>query len=274
MKLIRTFSLALAILMAFVGGAVAAQTHDVIAKSRASTVRITSQALNSSGTGFFIGHQYVATCFHVVAAVQSNGNNVNFNIPHDIVVRLPTGEEVNGEVVTIPSNSDPSPLASDFAIIKLKSVPNTKYEIAKLAQPKFAVEVGSEVIFSGYPLGAPGMVTHRGMISGDEPNLPFIFVQAPINKGNSGGALFDDTGLVIGVVSNREGGISKGLAELSVRIEESAKSGSVQIMGVDPLQATRGLIQTLDEYISTGMGYARRIEPLQIWISSHPDVLT
>ncbi len=58
----------------------------------------------------------------------------------------------------------------------------------------------------------------------------------------------------------REGGISRGLSNLTTYIDKTAPQGSVRIAGVDPLQATKAIIQTLDEYISTGIGYARAIK--------------
>ena len=61
----------------------------------------------------------------------------------------------------------------------------------------------------------------------------------------------------------REGGISKGLHELTLYIEATSKQGSIQIMGVDPLQAIKATVETLNTYISTGLGYARDIKFLR-----------
>ena len=117
------------------------------------------------------------------------------------------------------------------------------------------------------------MVTHRGMVSGHDDAFSIIFIQAPVNKGNSGGALLNAQGHVIGIVSMREGGISQGLQQLQVYIDQISSQGSVQIMGVDPLQATKAIILTLDQYISTGIGYARAIKFAQEYFSKNKAVL-
>ena len=80
-------------------------------------------------------------------------------------------------------------------------------------------------------------------------------------------------GRAVGIISMREGGISQGLGELNVYIDQTASHGSVQIMGVDPLQATKAIIQTLDQYISTGIGYARSISFVREYISKNPQLM-
>jgi hypothetical protein len=46
-----------------------AQGINVLELSRDSAVMLVSQTGNSKGSGFFVGDQYVLTCFHVVAAL-------------------------------------------------------------------------------------------------------------------------------------------------------------------------------------------------------------
>ena len=60
---------------------------------------------------------------------------------------------------------------------------------------------------------------------------------------------------------------------LQVYIDKTSSQGSVQIMGVDPLQATRAIIQTLDKYISTGIGYARSIKFAREYLGKNPGLL-
>lgn len=45
--------------------------------------------------------------------------------------------------------------------------------------------------------------------------------------------------------------------------------GSVQLMGVDPLQTAKETIKVLDTYISTGIGYARSIKFLVDYKQKH-----
>jgi len=119
----------------------------------------------------------------------------------------------------------------------------------------------------------PGMVTQKGMVSGAEKELPFIIVQASINKGDSGSALVDGRGDVVGIVSNTEGGLSPALRALSSQLVNGAQSGSVKLAGGDNIQSTQSLIKTLDDYISTGIGYARRVAPLDKYIHLHPEIV-
>ena len=241
--------------------------------SRESTVMIVSKNGNSKGTGFLIGDEYVMTCFHVVAALSVQGANINWNLYRDLQVILPSGEAIDGTVISTPTQADASPLMQDFALMKLNAKPTKSFQTVQLALEKEHLRVGDDLIFSGYPLATPGMVTHRGMVSGFDKFGSLIFLQAAINKGNSGGALLNDQGHVVGIISMREGGISQGLGELQVYIDKTSKQGTVQIMGVDPLQATKAIIQTLDQYISTGIGYARSIKFTRDYLINHPGLM-
>jgi S1-C subfamily serine protease len=257
----------------FLGRGVVAQGNNMLELSRASGVLLVSQSGNSKGSGAFVSDQQVLTCFHVVAKLSVQGQTVNWALHPDLQVVLPSGETIAGTVVSVPTQADPSPLVQDFAIIKLKTKPTKSYSKLQLATDKETLKVGDDVVFSGYPLATPGMVTHRGMISGFDNTSSVIFVQASINKGNSGGALLNSQGHIVGLISMREGGISQGLNELRVYINQTSSQGTVQIMGVDPLQATRAIIDTLDQYISTGIGYARSIRFARDYISKNQGLL-
>jgi hypothetical protein len=58
------------------------------------------------------------------------------------------------------------PVLMDFAILKLQGKPKTPIIPNPLLRGKPLPSIGAEIIFSGYPLGAPIMLTHKGMISG------------------------------------------------------------------------------------------------------------
>jgi S1-C subfamily serine protease len=246
---------------------------DVIHLSRDSTARLVTPAGHSSGSAFFIGDQYLLTCFHVVAHLSYQGSTVSSQIYDDLEAILPSGETIPATVLSPPTQADESPLSKDFALVKLKTKPKQPVKIVQLASADEAWDVGDEVVFSGYPLATPGMVTHRGMVSGYDDARSLVFVEASINKGNSGGALLNAKGHVIGIVSMREGGISHGLSALVGYIDKNSGHGTVQIMGVDTMQATRALIQTLDEYISTGIGYARSIKFARDYLEKNKGLL-
>ena len=254
------------------GGSIA-QGTDVLELSRNSAVMLLSHSGNSKGSGFFVGEQHVLTCFHVVAALKVQGSSVNWSLHPDLQAVLPSGEQISVSVVSVPTQTDPSPLLQDFALLKLMKKPSKKFTMVQLASEKETLKVGDEVVFSGYPIATPGMVTHRGMISGFNNSGSLIFIQASINKGNSGGAILNAQGHVVGIVSMRAGGISKGLDELRIYIDQTSSKGSVQIMGVDPLKSTKAIIQTLDQYISTGIGYARSVKFVREYLDKTPDLL-
>lgn len=239
----------------------------VINNSRNSCVKIYSQQGQSVGTGFFISDELIATCFHVIAKLETTGTNVNFSIFQDLIIVTENGENVSATCISVPDNISSEPLFQDFAILKtIKKVKNIA--ILPLSK-KLNHNITETIMFSGYPLGTPVMVSHLGTISGITKDKSLICIQASTNKGNSGGALINNEGEVIGIISLREGGISAGLQDYLKRINETESQGSVKIMGIDPLQATKETITILDKYISTGIGYARNISFLQSYISKN-----
>lgn len=236
---------------------------NVVNKSRNSCVKIISQQGQSSGTGFFISENLIATCFHVIG----NNNNNNLVVYNDIQIITENGETASAICISIPTNESPEPFYKDFAILKItKKIKNKT--ILSLSK-KTIYNITDPIIFSGYPLGTPTMISHLGTISGKTNDNSLICIQASTNKGNSGGALIDDQGQVLGIISLREGGISLGLQNYLTKINQSEKSGSVQLMGIDPLQASKETITVLDTYISTGIGYARSISFLSDYIQRH-----
>ena len=243
--------------------------NDVITNaSIESCIKIISKQGSSSGTGFFISENIIATCFHVISSISRDSlNNINFQIFQDLQAINENGDIVTLTCISIPTNDSPEPLTQDFALLKITGIFKNKTILP--LETKFKNKVSDQTLFSGYPLGTPTMVTHFGPISGITKDSTIICVQASTNKGNSGGALVNSKGNVIGIMSMREGGISLGLQNYLSEINESQKIGSIQLMGVDPLQLNKETILVLDKYISTGIGYARNIKFLSEYIEKH-----
>ena len=135
----------------------------------------------SSGSGFFISPDgYIVTNNHVVENAT------------DIKVTLKDGREFKGTVVGRDE-------ATDLAVVKVvgKDFPFVDFENS--AKPR----VGDWVIAVGNPFGLGGTAT-AGIISAygrdiGETFVDYIQIDAPINRGNSGGPTFDIYGRVIGV---------------------------------------------------------------------------
>lgn len=134
------------------------------------------------GSGFFIsGDGYIVTNNHVVASGKS------FEVTTD------DGKAYQAKVI----GTDPQ---TDVALIKI-SVP-TDFPYVKFAADE--PRIGDWVLVVGNPFGLGGTVTAgivsaRGRDIGAGPYDDFIQIDAPVNKGNSGGPTFNVKGEVIGV---------------------------------------------------------------------------
>jgi|ERR1035441_8207558 S1-C subfamily serine protease len=249
----------------------------ILNETRNAAVEITSVSGNSKGTGFFIAPETIVSCFHVIANPSASSNGIALNVFQDLKVKTSQGEVLDAVVVSVPNQNDitplPPPFGYDFAVLHLTQKPAKPITLLPIVSDANTIEVGDDIIFSGYPLATPAMVTHKGMISGISTNGEIICIEASINKGNSDGALCNSSGQVIGIISMREGGISYGLKGMADYIDQTSKNGSVRLMGVDPLQDMRALTLTLDEYISTGIGYARSVQYLRAYLKQHSEMV-
>jgi serine protease Do len=136
-----------------------------------------------AGTGFIFHEDgYVATNNHVVAGAD------------EVTVTLHDGREFQAEVI----GTDPD---TDLAVLKISADEPLPYvEFADSDK----VRVGDPVVAIGNPFGLGGTVT-AGIVSADGRMIgagrydDFLQIDAPINRGNSGGPTFDLEGKVIGI---------------------------------------------------------------------------
>jgi serine protease Do len=138
----------------------------------------------SSGSGFFItADGYLVTNNHVVEGAD------------EIMVTLKDGRELPAKLV---GRDD----GTDLAVLKVEGKGFSFVNFENDAKPR----VGDWVITVGNPFGLGGTAT-AGIVSAlsrdinDGPFVDYIQVDAPINRGNSGGPTFDTYGRVIGVNS-------------------------------------------------------------------------
>jgi serine protease Do len=134
------------------------------------------------GSGFFISADgYVVTNNHVVDKAQS------------LEVVTDEGKTLTARVI----GADPR---TDLALLKVEGSGNFPYVRFSERAPR----VGDWVVAVGNPFGLGGTVTAgivsaRGRDIGAGPYDDFLQIDAPVNRGNSGGPTFDTNGNVIGV---------------------------------------------------------------------------
>ncbi len=142
-----------------------------------------THTVNALGSGFIVDSQgHVVTNDHVV----KDATNIE--------VTLADGRKMPAKVVGV----DPK---TDLAVLQVKS--DTPLPHLALGNSD-AVRVGDWVVAVGNPFGLGGTVTAgilsaRGRNIGEGPYDDFLQIDAPINRGNSGGPLFAQDGTVIGV---------------------------------------------------------------------------
>lgn len=243
---------------------------DAIKSVKKSVVKIICSDIDSKGTGFIVDKDgYIFTCNHVVCKYILEKNELKQTLySSKIIVHFEDGTELPAELISAQDiKLDARPLLYDYAILKISGNNFTPVKLGNYS----SVQEGSEVYFCGYPLSSSHLTTHRGIVSAkytrkgsfNNTEQKIFQVDGSINKGNSGGPLFDlATRKVVGIISTREGGISKDLSDLKEYILNQKKQsrGGVLIQGVDPLPVIVELTNTLDTFISVGIGHAVSIE--------------
>ncbi len=138
--------------------------------------------ITGQGSGFFISADgYAVTNNHVVDKAEN------------VQVTTDDGKIYQAKVI----GTDPR---SDLALIKVDG--RSDFPFVKFAEGN--PRIGDWVLAVGNPFGLGGTVTAgivsaRGRDIGNGPYDDFIQIDAPVNKGNSGGPTFDVDGNVIGV---------------------------------------------------------------------------
>jgi serine protease Do len=179
------------------------------------------EVVTGQGSGFFISADgYAVTNNHVVQNAET------------VQVTTDDGKSYAAKVI----GADPR---TDLALIKFDGA---DFPYVKLGD--HAPRVGDWVLAVGNPFGLGGTVTAgivsaRGRDIGAGPYDDFIQIDAPVNKGNSGGPTFDVEGNVIGVNT----------------AIFSPSGGSVGIAFAIPADTVKGVIAQLRDKGSVSRGW-------------------
>jgi serine protease Do len=195
--------------------------------------------VQGQGSGFFVSADgYIVTNHHVV----------------DKAVKV---EIVTDNGLTLDAKVIGTDAKTDLALIKVDS--RADFPFVELADSK--PRVGEWVVAMGNPFGLGGTVT-AGIVSAHGRNIgagpydDFLQIDAPVNKGNSGGPTFNTKGEVVGVntaIFSPSGG--------SVGIAFAVPAGTVKAI-VEQLktngQVARGWlgvqVQTMTADMADGLG--------------------
>jgi serine protease Do len=209
-------------------------------RQSSSTDRDGGQPFEGMGSGFIIDPEgYVVTNYHVVDHAE------------EIVVTLGDGTQLQA----VRRGVDPK---TDLALLKVESDDPLPYVALGDSDD---IRVGDWVIAIGNPFGlggtaTTGIISARGRDIRSGPYDDFLQIDAPINRGNSGGPLFDLNGRVVGVntaiFSPNGGSVGIGFAIPSSMaapiLEDLRENGTIERgwLGVQ--------IQPVDEAIAEALG--------------------
>lgn len=159
----------------------------------------TSSTATAKGSGIIISEDgYILTNNHVVNSTSSSSNSAFYEIgeANKVTVKLYNDDtEYEGEIIGTDSQTD-------LAVIKIDKDGLTAAELGN----SDSVQVGEFAMALGSPLGLENSVTagivsavNREVTDDDGNKYTAIQTDAAINSGNSGGALVNSKGQVIGV---------------------------------------------------------------------------
>jgi serine protease Do len=198
----------------------------------------------SVGSGFIISADgYVLTNNHVVEGADQ------------VVVRLSDRRELDAKVVGTDAEYDIALLKLNAGNLPVVSVGDS----SKLKPGQWVVAIGSPFNFDHSVTHGVVSYVGRGFGGADQQYVPFIQTDVPINRGNSGGPLFNLDGQVVGINSQiySNTGSSVGVS-FAIPI-------SIAMNAVEQLKTTghvaRGMIgvkiQTVDRQLAQSLGLPR-----------------
>lgn len=176
--------------------------EDVVSKTADSVVEITTETVT---TGQMM-NQYISSGAGSGVILTKDGyiitNNHVIDGANSITVTLHNGQSYDAELKGTDSDQD-------IAILKIDATDLTPAEIGD----SDTLNVGQTIVVIGNPLGQLGGSVTHGIISAlgrqitiDNTTMTLMQIDAAVNPGNSGGALFNLKGQLVGIVNAKSSG--------------------------------------------------------------------
>ena len=211
---------------------------EVVAAIQTSVVIINTDV--GAGSGVIYGKiegedaSMIVTCCHVIDGAS------------EIEVTINDGDIDSSNDVILPATLIGMDNESDLAVLKIKG---SNYNYVELRDTNEAqIKLAEQAIAIGNPLGA-GISVTIGYISGisktimmDGVNMTLLQTDAAVNSGNSGGALFDGEGYLIGIVNAKSTG-------------ETVEGMGYAIPVYDVIDICGSIIKTAGSSKYNGLGY-------------------
>lgn len=209
----------------------------------------TEETLAGSGSGIIISSDgYIITNNHVI----SNADLIK------VIIRTSENEDDNKTYNATLIGTDKN---TDIAVLKIDA---TNLLYAELGDSD-TLRVGDTVIAIGNPSGLVGTVT-KGIVSGlnryyetDTGELSSIQTDAAVNFGNSGGAMFDMAGKVVGIVNAKI--VSDGSDNLGFAITINEAKPIIEDLTSKGYVSGRPILGITLFYVNEYVGYAQGMEP-------------
>ncbi len=157
---------------------------------------------------------YIITNAHVIADALNKQSS-------KITVTLTSGVDYTATPVGVDK-------FGDIAILKIQE--DKELPVATLANEKYKLRVGEDIIAIGNPLGQLGGTVTNGYVSAldrdievDGVDMNLLQIDAPINPGNSGGGLFNLRGELVGIVNAKSIGTEIEGLGFAIPINDAAR---------------------------------------------------
>ncbi len=244
--------------------------------------QVVEQDESASASGIVVGKNdtelLIATNYHVV--VDAKSLNVHFADDTDVEATVKgTDSEMDLAVIAVPLSELSETTQNSISIAKLGDS-----DRLKLGQPVIAI--GNALGYGQSVTGGWISALNREVVLEDGSTGTFIQTDAAINPGNSGGALLNIKGEVIGINSNKIGGMV--IEGIGYAIPISAAQPILEnLMTRDRVEAGNsgylGIVpQTLTAEVSESLGmpvgvFVSRIDegtPAQLGGVLHGDIIT